>query len=84
MNPTPVESFVRARRLGIVFRLGDDGEIFATLPEDMAQPPAWLREVKQAEPEALAFAIALGAAMERGGGDVGALLSVKTLEIRVQ
>ena len=33
MNPTPVETFVRARRLGIIFRLGDEGEIFARLPE---------------------------------------------------
>ena len=79
---TPVETFVRARRLGISFRLGDEGEIFATLPEGMASAPPWLREVKQAEPEGLAFAVALGAAMERGGCDVGALLTVQTLEIR--
>lgn len=84
MNSTPVEAFVRARRLGIAFRLSDAGGIFVRLPEGMAQAPAWLREVKQAEPEALAFAVALGAAMERGGGDVGALLTVQTLEIGVQ
>lgn len=82
MNPTPVETFVRARRLGITFRLGDEGEIFARLPEGMAAPPAWLSEAKRSEPEGLAFAVALGLALERGGGDVGALLTVSAIEVR--
>lgn len=80
MNPTPVETFVRARRLGIVFRLGDEGEIFARLPEGMDGPPRWLSETKRSEPEGLAFAVALGLALERGGGDVAGLLTIQTLE----
>lgn len=82
MNPTPVETFVRARRLGIVFRLGDEGEIFARLPDGMDGPPRWLSEAKQREPEGLAFAVALGLALERGGGDVADLLKVTAIEVQ--
>lgn len=82
MNSTPVETFVRARRLGITFRLGDEGQILARLPEGMAAPPAWLSEAKRNEPEGLAFAVALGLALERGGSDVGALLTVSAIEVR--
>lgn len=82
MTSTPIEAFVRARRLGIAFRLGDEGQIIACLPEGMTQAPDWLVNAKQAEPEGLAFAVALGAALERGGCEVGALLTVQTLEIQ--
>ena len=82
MTSTPVEIFVRARRLGIVFRLGAEGQIFACLPEGMTQAPDWLVAAKQVEPEGLAFAVALGLALERGGCDAGALLTIQTLVIQ--
>ena len=77
---TPVEALVRARGLGITFRLDEAGEVLATLPEDMPEAPAWLSEAKREEPEGFAFAVLIGAAVERGGGDVRGLLTVTALE----
>ena len=80
---TPVEAFVRARGLGITFRLDEAGDVFASLPGTMTEPPVWLAEAKQSEPDGMAFAVALGSALERSGCDAGALLGVNALVLGV-
>ncbi len=80
---TPIETVVRARRLGIHLWLNDQGAIKVSLPTGVAEIPAWLRAAKLRDAEALAFAVGVVAAVERSGGDLGRLLSVTTLVFEV-
>ena len=78
---TPVETVLRARRLGIGMCVEDDGTIRVSLPPGIAEAPSWLKAAKARDVEALAFAVALVSAVGRGGGDPAALLNVSTLVI---
>ncbi len=80
---TPIETVVRARRLGFHLWLSHEGAIKVSLPAGVGEVPPWLRAAKLRDAEAFAFAVGVVAAVERSGGDPGQLLSVKTLVFEI-
>lgn len=79
---TPIEIVLRARQAGIRLRIDADGEIVAKLPADLTDVPQWLRAAKRADEQALGFAVAVVAGVERGGGDPEHLRHVNELVVR--
>ena len=78
---TPIEIVLRARRAGIRLRIDSEGEIVAKLPPGTPEVPAWLRAAKVADEQALGFAVAMVAAVERSGSDPAQLLTINEIVV---
>ena len=79
---TPLDAVLEGRRLGVRLWLGGAGEDVRIMADGGTQETrAWLRTVRDADEAAFGLAVALVAAVERGGGDPERLRGVRELQI---
>lgn len=80
---TPLEAVLEGRRLGVRLWLGGEGDGVRVMADGgTAETRAWLRRIRDEDVIAFGMAVAIVAAVERGGGDPERLRTVE--EIRIQ
>ena len=79
---TPLAAILEGRRLGVRLWLGGEGENVRIMADGgTTETRAWLRTIRDKDETAFGLAVAIVAAVERGGGDPERLRDVRELQI---